>query len=75
MIKISFVVTVYNKEKTLERCLNSIINQTYDNYEIIIIDDGSTDSSSDIIKRYKENEKIKVIYNSHNIGLGSSRYG
>ena len=74
MIKISFVVTVYNKEKTLERCLESIINQTYDNYEIIIIDDGSTDSSSDIIKRYKENEKIKVIYNSHNIGLGSSRY-
>lgn len=62
MVKYSFIVPVYNTSKYLNKCLDSIINQTYKDYEIIIVNDGSTDNSLDIIKKYKEkNKNIKVI--------------
>ena len=61
--KISIIVPVYNSEKYLTRCLNSIINQTYKNLEIILIDDSSTDKSKDIIKKYSSlDNRIKPIY-------------
>lgn len=60
--KVSIVVPVYNKQKQIKRCLNSLINQTYKNLEIIVIDDGSTDKSYEICKRYENKDKrIKVI--------------
>ena len=49
---VSVVVPVYNAEKTLERCLNSIVAQRYENYELILVDDGSKDGSSDICVSY-----------------------
>ena len=49
---VSVVIPVYNSEKYLEECLDSILNQTYENIEIIVIDDGSEDSSLDILKKY-----------------------
>ena len=49
--KISVIIPVYNVEKYLSRCLDSIINQTYKNLEIICIDDGSTDTSAQILKK------------------------
>lgn len=54
MYKISVIVPVFNSEQYLEKCLNSILNQTLNNIEVILINDGSTDSSLQIIKQYAE---------------------
>ncbi len=56
---VSVVIPVYNSEKFLEECLNSILTQSYRNIEIIAVDDGSTDASSDILERYSD--KINII--------------
>lgn len=70
---ISIVVPIYNVEQYLEKCINSIINQTYKNLEIILINDGSTDSSSTIIDKYKLiDSRIKVIH-KENGGLSDAR--
>ena len=69
--KISVIVPVYNVEKYLNRCVESIINQTYKNLEIILIDDGSTDASSQMCDAYEDN-RIVVIH-KENEGLGLSR--
>ena len=52
MIKVSVVVPVYNVEKYLERCLETLVNQTLEELEIIIVNDGSTDDSLKIIEKY-----------------------
>ena len=74
MPKISVIVPVYNTEKHLKRCLDSILNQTYQNFEVIIVNDGSTDDSQKIIDEYtkKYSEKIRSIY-KENGGLSSAR--
>lgn len=73
MVEISVVVPVYNVETYLEECLNSIINQTFSDIEIICINDGSTDSSLDILNDYsKKDDRIKII-NQENKGLGATR--
>lgn len=70
---VSVVVPVYNVEKYLRECLDSLINQTYKNLEIIIVDDGSTDNSGKICDEYeKKNKNIKVIH-KENEGLGFAR--
>lgn len=70
---ISVIIPVYNVEKYLERCLESVINQTYQDLEIILVDDGSTDSSPAICDKYKEKDsRIKVIH-KENGGLSSAR--
>lgn len=51
---ISIIVPVYNVEKYLEKCIDSILNQSYQNLEIILIDDGSTDNSGSICDEYKK---------------------
>ncbi|WP_026493673.1 glycosyltransferase family 2 protein [Butyrivibrio sp. XPD2002] len=59
---VSVVIPIYNSEKNLEKCLDSILSQTYKNLEIILINDGSTDSSSDICKKYADKDtRIKYI--------------
>lgn len=74
MKKISVIVPVYNSEKYIERCLTSIINQTYKNIEIIIINDGSTDNSQGIIDKYvKENQNTIKTYQTKNNGVASAR--
>lgn len=74
MRRFSVVVPVYNVEKYLRHCLDSILNQTYQDYEIIIVNDGSTDSSSSICRQYQEEypEKI-VLINQNNRGLLMAR--
>ena len=70
---ISVIVPVYNVEKYLEQCIDSLLSQTYQNFEIILVDDGSTDSSGKICDIYEENnENIKVIHKK-NEGLGFAR--
>ena len=71
--KLSVVVLVYNGEKYLKTCLNSLVNQTLDNIEIILVDDASTDDSLSICKKYEQNfENIKIIRKKINKGLGDS---
>ena len=70
---VSVIVPVYNVEKYLEECLDSILGQTYKDLEVILIDDGSTDSSGSICDRYAEKDKrIKVIH-KENGGLSDAR--
>lgn len=72
-ITLSIIVPVYNVEKYLEDCVESLLNQTYQNYEIILVDDGSTDSSGKICDIVAESSsKIKVIH-KENGGLSSAR--
>lgn len=64
---ISIIVPVYNVEKYIHKCINSIIDQTYKNLEVLLIDDGSTDSSSDICDKYEKLDKrVKVIHKKNN---------
>lgn len=73
MIKISFVVPVYNTEKFLAQCLDSLIHQTLKDIEIICINDGSTDKSDIILEKYALMDRRIVIFNRHNQGLSSAR--
>ena len=72
--KISVIVPVYNAEKYISKCLDSLINQTLKNIEIICIDDFSTDNSLQIIRQYAtKDRRIKIIKNPHNMGEGATR--
>lgn len=74
MIKISVIVPVYNMSKYLNKCLDSLVNQTFKDYEIIIINDGSTDNSLDIIKEYKNRYPDLIIYyDNQNQGISKTR--
>ena len=70
---ISVIVPVYNTQKFIDRCLKSIIRQTFKNFEIIIINDGSTDKSLDICKSYSLNDDRIRIFTKENGGLASAR--
>lgn len=78
---ISIVVPVFNVEAYVERCIKSLISQSYENVEIIMVDDGSTDKSGDICDKYKAKDfRIKVIHKSNkglsdarNVGIGQAR--
>lgn len=70
---ISVIVPVYNVERYIEQCINSIANQTYRNLEIILVDDGSVDKSGEICDRYEKDDiRIKVIHQL-NAGVGAAR--
>lgn len=72
--KISVIVPVYNAEKYVNECIQSILMQTYDNLELIVVDDGSTDRSAEICdKAVKANSRIKVIH-QENQGVTKARY-
>jgi glycosyltransferase involved in cell wall biosynthesis len=73
MIKVSVIVPVYNGEAHLEECLDSIRNQTLTDIEIICVDDGSTDSSYEILKRYKAEDDRFQIYQQENKYAGAAR--
>ncbi len=72
-IKVSVIVPVYNVEKYLPKCLDSIINQTLKDIEIIVVNDESPDNSEEIIKKYLKKDKRIVYLKKENGGLGSSR--
>ena len=73
MAKVSVLIPVYNVEDYLEQCLDSIINQTFQDIEIICVNDGSTDSSPDILKKYSAKDSRIVVVNKENGGLPSAR--
>lgn len=69
---VSIVIPAFNCEKTIKKCLDSIISQNYNNFEIIIINDGSTDGTESCLKEYLNNPKIAVI-NKKNEGVSATR--
>lgn len=73
MDKVSVIVPAYNSEETIERCLDSILKQTYSNFEIIVINDGSTDRTEEICQRYAKVNKNVRIYTQKNQGVSSAR--
>ena len=76
MIKVSVIIPVYNVEQYLRPCLDSVLNQTLKNIEIICIDDGSTDDSLKILMEYAEKDNRITILKQKNKGAGVARnYG
>lgn len=71
--KISFIVPVYNAEKTIKRCIKSIINQTYRNIEVVCVNDGSTDNSLAILKNLQAQDSRIVIIDQKNQGSCMAR--
>lgn len=71
--KITVIVPIYNSSSHLNRCIDSIINQTYKNLEIVLINDGSNDNSLEIINRYKKSDKRIIIIDKENSGVSDSR--
>ncbi len=70
MSLVSVCVPIYNGEKYLRESMDSIINQTYQDLEILVVDDCSTDKSTDIIKEYQSDDnRIKMVHNKKNLGL------
>ncbi|CYX08862.1 glycosyltransferase family 2 protein [Streptococcus suis] len=74
MLKISVIVPIYNVEKYIEDCVNSVITQTYTNYELILVNDASPDNSLELIKKLaKNNSKIHIIDKQTNEGVSLAR--
>lgn len=70
---ISVIIPVYNVEKYLKECINSVLSQTYENYEIILVDDGSTDSSVKICDEYAEGYQHITVIHKENSGPSKTR--
>ncbi|QCT70192.1 glycosyltransferase family 2 protein [Eubacterium maltosivorans] len=70
---ISVIIPVYNVEKYIEKCLQSVIKQTYRNLEIILIDDGSTDNSLKVCQNFKKLDKRIKVFSQKNCGVSSAR--
>lgn len=71
--KISIIVPIYNSEKYLKKCIDSILQQTYYNLEILLIDDGSTDKSKKICDEYKKKDSRIVFLSKNNTGVADTR--
>lgn len=73
MSKVSIIIPVYNAEKTLCRCLNSLVVQTYEDVEIILVNDGSVDSSRNICETYRDKYSQIILINQENAGPATAR--
>ena len=71
--KISIIIPIYNGEKFIKRCLDSILNQTINNYEVLLINDGSIDNSLNILKQYVKKDKKFILINKKNEGISIAR--
>lgn len=70
---ISVIIPIYNVEKYLDKCIETVINQTYSNLEIILVDDGSTDLSGKKCDEWKKKDKRIIVVHKENGGLSSAR--
>ena len=70
---ISVIVTVYKTEKYIKQCVDSILNQTYKNLEIILVDDGSPDGCPEICDKYAKQDDRVVVIHQNNTGLSGAR--
>ena len=65
---LTIIIPSYNKKNYITECINSVINQTYEDWRLIIIDDCSTDGSQEVLKKFNTNKKIKIIFLKKNKG-------
>lgn len=72
-MKVSIIIPVYNVERYLRLCLESVLSQTYKNIEVILVNDGSTDKSSDICRVFSNLDKRIILLDKENGGLSSAR--
>ncbi len=72
-IKISIIIPVYNVEKYLEQCVDSVLSQTYKNIEVVLVDDGSSDNSSSICDKYAKRDNRITVIHKENGGLSDAR--
>lgn len=70
---VSVIIPVYNTEKYLKRCLDSVLNQSYTDIEVIVVNDGSTDNSLQILKEYEKNDNRIKLIDQQNQGVSSAR--
>ena len=73
IMKVSIVVPAYNVERFIDRCIQSLVQQTYGNLEIIVIDDGSTDCTSEVIKKYKKKDSRIIALSTDHLGPNMAR--
>lgn len=73
-ISVSIIIPVYNVEKYISRCINSVINQTYKNWELLLINDGSTDDSGLICDKYANKDSRIKVYHIQNSGAAKARF-
>lgn len=73
MVKFSIVMPIYNSDKYLKECLDSVLNQTFEDFEVICIDDGSTDNSKAILEDYAKKDNRVKVYSQENQGVGAAR--
>ena len=73
MKKVSVIIPVYNSEKYISKCLDSVLNQTYENIEILVINDGSKDNSINILKEYEKKDKRIILIDKENEGVSKTR--
>ena len=71
--KVGVIIPVYNGEKYIDRCLNSVINQTYERLEIIVIDNNSTDGTNEIVKRYSGCDNRIITIFEEKVGVSHAR--
>lgn len=70
---LSIIVPVYNAESFIGRCIESVLNQSYKDFELILVNDGSLDSSLDVCKKYAEKDKRIVVINKKHCGVSKCR--
>jgi glycosyltransferase involved in cell wall biosynthesis len=73
MLSLSIIIPIYNSQKYLKACLNSVLKSEFSNFEVILIDDGSTDKSLSICQEYKTRDKRFKVYKKKNKGVGATR--
>ena len=69
----SIIIPVHNVEKYIPECMLSVLSQSFDSYEIICIDDASTDSSMQVLKTYENDKRVTILSNKDNVGVGAAR--
>ncbi len=73
MDRVSVVIPIYNSEKTLHKCIQSLLDQTYDNWECILVNDGSQDKSEEICREYEQKDSRFIVLSKPNGGVSSAR--
>ena len=71
-VLVSVIIPLYNRENTIQRAVDSVLNQTYSNIEVLVVDDGSTDNSVEMLKKYHNDNRVKIFCQESNQGANAA---